>query len=139
MAENSINAVLSLEYIAFESIEYHRDIRQELPADQTYSMNFSRDIQENRETQQYKVSLEANIWSNDSDVVKLRVKIFGIFSCQHEDQAIKDRLLSKNAVAILFPYLRSQISLVTTQPNNVPIMIPAININALFDEANKQE
>lgn len=139
MAENVISAALNMEYIAFETIEYHRDISQNLPISQTYSMKFMRDVQENPETQKYKVSLTAEIWSNDSDVVSLKIKIYGIFACQYEDPKVKDQLLAKNAVAILFPYLRSQISLVTTQPNNVPIMIPAVNINALFDEAQDQE
>lgn len=102
-------------------------------------MKFSRDVQGNNESQQYKVSLTAEIWSADSDVVSMKIKIYGIFSCQHENPEVKEQLLKKNTVAILFPYLRSQICLVTTQPNNVPITIPPININALFDKPQDQE
>lgn len=139
MAEKEMKAALNMEYMAFETIEYHRDITKELPFSQTYTMDFTSHVEENPELRKYKVSLDSRIVSNDSDVVNIRIKIYGIFSCQCEDQNIKDQLLSKNAVAILFPYLRSQISMVTTQPYSAPIVIPAININALFDEAKKQE
>lgn len=41
-------------------------------------------------------------------------------------------VVTKNTVAILFPYLRSQVTLMTAQPNIEPVVIPAININALL-------
>ena len=40
--------------------------------------------------------------------------------------------LKPNAVAIMFPFLRSQISLLTTQPDMIPVVLPAININKLL-------
>lgn len=36
----------------------------------------------------------------------------------------------------MFPYLRSQITLMTTQPNIAPVVIPPININSFL---KKQE
>jgi preprotein translocase subunit SecB len=40
-------------------------------------------------------------------------------------------------VAILFPFVRSQISLITSQPGMMPVIIPAINVNALLDESEQ--
>lgn len=37
-----------------------------------------------------------------------------------------------NAIAIIFPYLRSEVTLLTAQPNMAAIVIPAVNINALL-------
>ena len=43
-----------------------------------------------------------------------------------------------NAVAIMFPYLRSQITLITAQPNIPTIVLPAININKLLENCINQ-
>ena len=40
--------------------------------------------------------------------------------------------LRDNAVAILFPYMRSQITLLTSQPGLEPVIIPALNIKKLL-------
>ena len=48
--------------------------------------------------------------------------------CERESDIIK-----KNTVAIMFPFVRSQISLLTTQPDMVPIVLPPIN-TAKFEE-----
>lgn len=39
-----------------------------------------------------------------------------------------------NAIAIMFPYLRSQISIMTAQPNMCPIILPAMNINKFINK-----
>ena len=48
------------------------------------------------------------------------------------EQEKKDIIITKNTVAILFPYLRSQVTRMTAQPDIEPFVIPAININALL-------
>lgn len=57
------------------------------------------------------------------------------------DQDVPDRdiLLTKNTVAILFPYVRSQMSLITSQPDTIPVMLPAMNINTLVDSLLAKE
>ena len=44
-------------------------------------------------------------------------------------------LLEKNAVAILFPYVRAELSLITAQPGMEPIVLPVVNIAAMVDQA----
>lgn len=39
-----------------------------------------------------------------------------------------------NAIAIMFPYLRAQVSLVTSQPNIPTITLKPINVNALLSK-----
>lgn len=46
-----------------------------------------------------------------------------------------EKLLKKNATAILFPYLRAIISQLTTMGNEYqPLLIPAMNIGALLEK-----
>ena len=44
----------------------------------------------------------------------------------------KQIIITKNTMAILFPYLRAQATLMTSQPDMEPVVLPVININALL-------
>ena len=46
-------------------------------------------------------------------------------------------LLERNAVAIMFPYLRSYISTMTTQPGMVPVVLPPMNIMSMIPSDEK--
>ena len=49
---------------------------------------------------------------------------------------MKKSLIQKNAVAIMMPYVRSQLTLLTSQPGVDPIVMPPLNINAMLDDAH---
>ena len=51
------------------------------------------------------------------------------------DEFAKEILL-KNTVAIMLPFIRSQVSLLTTQPGMKPIMLQPMDVNQLFDKKN---
>ena len=74
----------------------------------------------------YKVCLGA-ILTLDSKY-NIEVHISGIFELSNES-ILGQKLLTNNAVAILFPYLRSQLTLLTSQPGFEPIILPVMNIN----------
>jgi preprotein translocase subunit SecB len=38
----------------------------------------------------------------------------------------------------MFPYLRSQVTLMTTQPNITPVIIPPININSFLKRQQEE-
>ncbi len=82
---------------------------------------------------QLKISIE-----NDFNV---ELQAVGKFECDTSAIAddIKVWMLEKNAAAIMFPYIRSEITLLTAQPNCKPIIIPPININALFEKMRQDE
>lgn len=64
----------------------------------------------------------------------LNLCLVGIFLVG--DNYPTDRLLP-NAIAIMFPYLRSQVTIMTSQLNTVPVVIPAININSFLKKQNE--
>ncbi len=47
---------------------------------------------------------------------------------EDEDAGLEKKIISSNTIAIMFPFIRSQVSLLTTQPNLQPLIIPPINI-----------
>ena len=46
--------------------------------------------------------------------------------------------LTKNAIAILFPYVRSNLTNITSQSGIETLILPVINFNALLDEQRKK-
>lgn len=81
----------------------------------------------------YKCSLELEM-SSESEDAKLQVKVSGIFSIETSiDEDLKMVLVTKNTMAILFPYLRTQVTLLTAQPNVETVVLPPVNINALLE------
>lgn len=137
MSNGNYQSVLKLERLMFEDIQYTRDIEKDLK-NASYEMNFTRHIAEDKDKTHFRVSLTANIWSTEEDAVKLKLTLVGFFQCDIDNEELKQGLIFKNAIAILFPYLRSQISLVTTQPDIPPIALPAMNIVAMFEEAESK-
>ena len=138
MTSEQMKSVLKLEKLSFEKIEYSRDVNIGV-APKEYEMNFTREIQGNTDAKRFRVSLTANIWSKDIDSIKLVITLVGFFFCDCDHEEMKKDLVNKNTIAILFPYLRSQISLITTQPDLLPITIQPMNIVAMFDEIENKE
>lgn len=77
------------------------------------------------------ISLSSYIMARDR--FDLNVTLVGQFVL---DAGMVDKLKA-NAVAVMFPYLRSQVTLLTTQPNIFPIVLPTININKLLQYHRK--
>lgn len=138
MSDNQGMSMLKLDRLAFREIHYSRNL-EDFPAKTEYEMNFNREISANEDNTHFIVSLTANVWSKSDRSTNLRITLTGFFCCECEDDATKQELVRYNTVAILFPYLRSQISLVTVQPDSPPITFQPVNIISLFKDVDRQE
>lgn len=134
MATEPITSVLKLERLSFENIAYSRNVNIPLSGTE-FEMNFTRQIDTHADQTHYRVALTAHVWLKEDKSIDLTVTLVGFFSCECEDEALKTSLVNNNTIAILFPYLRSQISLITTQPDMQPVIIPPMNIVSMFQEA----
>ena len=78
--------------------------------------------------------LELTLLLSDEDQ-KLQVSAtcVGIFRTEAGQQV----LIERNAVAIMFPYLRSYISTITTQPGMAPVVLPPMNIMSMISSDEK--
>lgn len=65
----------------------------------------------------------------------LKIVTVGKFHLEGAEEAeIEKHILKYNTISIMMPYIRSQVSLITTQPGlNQPFMIPPLNIIQLVD------
>lgn len=70
-----------------------------------------------------------------TSIFEMSISLEGKFNIICEDALMKERLKKNNTISILFPYIRSEVTLLTSQPEMTPVIIPPININRLIDES----
>lgn len=70
------------------------------------------------------------------NVFEMRICLKGIFEVGDKENV--ERFVP-NAIAIMFPYLRSQVSLLTAQPNTPTIVLKPININKFLEESKRRK
>lgn len=87
-----------------------------------------------KDSSKFKITILTSV-KNETDSVHINLETVGIFTVDNNEisENISEQLIKVNTVAIMFPFIRSQISLLTTQPGLTPVMLPPININALMD------
>ena len=83
----------------------------------------------------YRITLVLN--GDKPDEYSFEISLTGFFAiedCANITREQKDDLVSKSAIAILMPYLRSEVSLLTAQPGMECVVLPAFNINKMLEE-----
>lgn len=63
------------------------------------------------------------------------VSLVGVFDIKADTAEQFQTLLHYNTVAMMMPYIRSQITLLTAQPGLAPLVMPPIDVNKLVDKA----
>lgn len=89
------------------------------------------------------VTLIVNIGNTNKLPYKLYLELTGKFEYslgeQHLEPEEIEKLFKRNAVTILFPYVRALVSNYTSVSNVSPLTIPAINIIKLLEEKEKSK
>jgi len=138
---DKIQAKIQLQKYIIEAIEYKISPGIEaLNNDEQFNMdiNISQNLHNDNENRIATLKLGCQIGNNNLDdnfPFFLKVELVGIFSYDtdlSEDQCT--RMLNVNGTAILFPYLRSLISMITTLCSIPPVIIPTINIGKLISQ-----
>ena len=91
-------------------------------------IEIEKDIQKQPENQ-YEITLAVRL-KEKNDQINVYVKSKAYFITQQENT----HLIEKNTIAIMFPYIRSHISTITSQPGMMPIVLPPINIAAMLKD-----
>lgn len=76
----------------------------------------------------YNVILTLNI-KNEANDIHLNVIAEAVFEYEASDYSLENDIINKNTVAIMYPYIRSQVTLMTSQPNMTPIVLPTANFS----------
>lgn len=127
----NFNSLLTLQKMVFDRIEFDRKGFRN-----TEELKFELQVQIGLgEDSTYKVTLVLN--GTKQDEYNIIISLSGFFKVEGqedlEDKMVQE-LINKNAVAILMPYLRSELTLLTAQPDTDSVVLPPFNINKMFEK-----
>lgn len=128
--KKSINSVLSMEKLVFDEISFRRNNFKNDKSQFDFKLQISVGISPSNDL--YKVTLK--MIGEKENEYDLTISLSGFFSFDSDDleDNIKKDLIEKNSVAIMMPYLRSQISLITAQPDVECVVLPPFNITNMM-------
>lgn len=127
----NIKSILKLDKMVFDKIEFQR---LGLKKDSELEFEIQSNIAQKKDTEIYKSTL--TLKGKKPDEYIFEISLTGFFSVELDDELtkeIKNTLISKNTVAILMPYLRSEVSILTAQPEVDCVVLPPFNINSMMD------
>lgn len=132
----SLTSPLQISHIVFDELSFKR-------------LGFTKAGDESSKT---KISLGTNIDKIEDGTYKVSLKvtaeneneyvtyvIISAYCKVNEDDELKDRLLKENAVAILYPYARAEITLLTAQPETDALTLPVLNVTAMVRSAEMEQ
>lgn len=126
----NIQSVLRLEKMFFDKIEFKRLGDS---SDKELEMEIKSSIAQRKEEDVFKIIL--SLTGNKQGEYVFEISLTGFFSIGQNEgitEELKKDLITKNAIAILMPYLRSEVSLLTAQPGLECVVLPAFNINNML-------
>lgn len=130
--KDNINSVLKLNNLVFDRIEFKRLGFQ---SDKEIELGIQSNISQRKDSDIYRITLILN--GTKPDEYSFEISLTGFFTIENSQdisQELKDDLVNKNAIAILMPYLRSEVSLLTAQPGMECVVLPAFNINKMLEK-----
>lgn len=72
---------------------------------------------------------------DENNIIHVSVVCSANFMVPEDDDKIsKDNLLNKSAISIMFPYIRSYITTITSVPNIAPIVLPPLNVVKFIED-----
>lgn len=127
----SSESVLKLKRIYFNELNFSRE--------DVEKSNIDVEVEKNQSTDnEYEITLNLSI-ANSEEKYTVNVSIVGVFEfSENADEVTKNIIIEKNTISILFPYVRSQVTLLTSQPDIKPMIIPPLNINNLIKNINNK-
>lgn len=117
---------LVLTKIVFDEIKFDR---KGFKNNSKFTHTLSFKIGQHEQSGVYRVTLTLDGEKKDEYLVKIRLSGFFVID-ETIDDGKKEFLLTKNTVAILLPYLRSQLSVLTAQPDTDVEVLPIVNVSS---------
>ena len=127
--------VISLEKYIIEELNFKHDlIPEELESESEFKIDFQAGTTE--DLKNGKVILTAKI-SDVKNHRRIEAKLSGYFDINIKEDI--EEYLVVNGTAILFPYLRSVVSMITSLASSDAIVIPTVNVLELINRQKEQE
>ena len=138
--ESTISSLRFINYIVNEvKFKSNRVKNDERVWKLTFDIKNSTKI--NKERNKMEIILRVNVFKGQEESpFNMEVELIGYFELDGEDDITR---YEANAIAIMYPYLRAIVSTYTASANVSPVILPAINVNAMLKrrkgEDNKEE
>lgn len=132
-----IRSVLNMEKLVFDKISFER---KGFKNQNEIEYAVETRIAQHQEKEIYRVTLVLKGDKKDEYDFEISLTGFFTFSDDEEvDEQMKKTLINNNTIAIMMPYIRSQVSLLTAQPGMDCVVLPAFNINRIVtsNEGNR--
>lgn len=132
MERKPINSSLKFVNYIVNNVYFNYNQKQNSEKNWKLTFNFRNVTKINEEKNKMEISLSTDIFKDIEDApFNMSVEIIGFF----ELEGIGDiSHYESNAIAIMYPYLRAIISTYTSSANVMPIILPAINVNAVLNK-----
>jgi len=129
--EKDCSSILNMLDIYFSSIKFTQNKKQ--LGEIKLVIDHAIEYQINQEDDSVYQTIIKSTIKDDARQFSLELITNGIFSLtdQDVDESRKEVLLKMNTVAIMFPYIRSEVSLLTAQPGLTPVQMPIIDVSKL--------
>lgn len=114
----------------FDRIEFRR---LGFASEKDFEVEIESNIAQRQDTDLYRVTLILK--GNKPEEYDLEISLTGYFRIEPDEtisENLKNKLVTQNTVAILMPYLRSEVSLLTAQPGMDCVVLPAFNVNKML-------
>ena len=125
----------------FDSI--HFDVTPGLIASDQFSLlpTFTKKISADGGNIEVQLSMKIESTPESVAPFSLHLVMTGSFVLEmdQENEEMRKTLINNNTVAIMFPFLRSAVSTLTTTANFPPLLLPVINLAAFLNDDSEDE
>lgn len=122
-----MECILKLETLVFDNIIFKRlGMRNENELEFSFSINIGTNISDSNVK---RVSVKIN--GEKKDEYNFEIQASGFFLYEGDAD---DKIIQQNAVAIVMPYIRSEVSILTAQPEIESVVLPPFNIVEMMKE-----
>ena len=131
---DNLKSALVFEKYVVDKVEFTRN--NEYSTREKVNIQFSVRKEISKVDNKMNVTLYVKVFENAKEnnyPFEMFIQVTGFFSIENDDKRID---FEPNAIAILYPYIRSIVSTYTANANVNPLILPPININNLFKENN---
>jgi preprotein translocase subunit SecB len=127
-------AAFSLENYQFDKVNI------DLENHKSKDLNLSFDTKGifNKKTKKFELIFQVTVKQSGNDIPFVEIRCKGLFTFENVSKIddVPD-FFYRNSIAILFPYVRTYLSLVTTQANVPGIILPTLNLSGLESELRR--
>lgn len=139
MGERVINSSLKFKNYIVNKVNYEAKNVQDTETNWKLDVKVNNQTRINDEKNKMTITLTVKVFDGvENAPFYIETTATGYFELIGDDDISK---YEANAIAIMYPYLRAIISNYTSSANVAPIILPAINVNAMLknNRENKQE